>query len=268
MSDQLCEICNNLQKASDDDDYLFRGSFISEIVFKSADRGCEGCKIIRRLCLTNYMHMQPYDDYSMNIWLGTRIRIEILWKGSFMKTIDPFVQHSENQLAQFRSNCDVDPISDSPWPCLPVYSVKKPPPPALDSSCLRIGDWLGECRSFHEHCRDTEEALLPTRVIDVGSALVEPRLHISGETERASYFALSHCWGPSDPKIPRLVTTRANFKHHCVKLPISSLPKTFRDAVEVTRNLGIRFLWIDSLCVIQGDTADWVHEASKMVCFV
>ncbi|RSM05408.1 hypothetical protein CDV31_009560 [Fusarium ambrosium] len=39
------------------------------------------------------------------------------------------------------------------------------------------------------------------------------------------------------------------------------LPRTFRDALNITRPLGIRYLWIDSLCIIQDDPEDWQAEA-------
>ena len=45
---------------------------------------------------------------------------------------------------------------------------------------------------------------------------------------------------------------------------IDELPKTFRDAVMITRDLGIRYLWIDSLCILQDSTEDWEREAAKM----
>lgn len=268
MSGKLCEICNGLQKASDEEDHPLRGAFTASVICDSADGGCEGCQIIKKLCSTAFRRFQ-YDPYcSIKIYLGTRIWIEVLWMDSIHKTIHPFVQQCEFRPALIKSARDIDLSPGSPWSCLPVYSVSKPSPPALDSSCLRIRDWLGECRTTHEHCKDTEIALLPTRVIDVGTACVEPRLYVSGENERASYFALSHCWGPPDPNIRKLVTTRSNLKQHCVEIPLDSLPKTFYDAVKVTRSLGIRFLWIDSLCVIQGDKDDWEKEASKMVCYV
>ncbi|KAF7532425.1 hypothetical protein G7054_g7944 [Neopestalotiopsis clavispora] len=49
------------------------------------------------------------------------------------------------------------------------------------------------------------------------------------------------------------------------EIPWNSLPNTFRDAIEVTRQLGVRYLWIDSLCIIQDDENDWKQESSKMV---
>ena len=42
------------------------------------------------------------------------------------------------------------------------------------------------------------------------------------------------------------------------------LPKTFRQAIKVTRDLGGRFIWIDSLCIIQDSVEDWRKESSAM----
>lgn len=45
---------------------------------------------------------------------------------------------------------------------------------------------------------------------------------------------------------------------------MENFPPTFQDAVLVTRALEIHYLWIDSLCIIQGDAADWAKEAAIM----
>lgn len=42
------------------------------------------------------------------------------------------------------------------------------------------------------------------------------------------------------------------------------MPKTFRDVVQITRELGLRYLWIDSLCIIQDDHEDRVRESARM----
>src|SRR5207248_2982479 len=47
-------------------------------------------------------------------------------------------------------------------------------------------------------------------------------------------------------------------------IPLSDLPPTFRDAIAVTRTLRVRYLWIDSLCIIQDDRDDWAKESPKM----
>jgi hypothetical protein len=74
------------------------------------------------------------------------------------------------------------------------------------------------------------------------------------------YMILSHCWGESQP----LTTTSKTIRQRETNIAFDNLPKTFRDAVTVTRELGIRYLWIDCLCIIQGDKDDWELESSRM----
>ncbi|KAI5459161.1 heterokaryon incompatibility protein-domain-containing protein, partial [Mariannaea sp. PMI_226] len=100
----------------------------------------------------------------------------------------------------------------------------------------------------------------PTRVIDVGSSDgQEPRLYVSSG-EVAPYTTLSYRWGENlDHR-----TVKANFQERLDKLPMSSLPALYQDAITVTRGLGVRYLWIDSLCIIQDDNEDWQREAGTM----
>lgn len=78
--------------------------------------------------------------------------------------------------------------------------------------------------------------------------------------EEAKYIALSHCWG----KKLFIKTTISTLKNRKKQIHWRSLSKTFQDAVTITRRLGIEYLWIDSLCIIQDDKADWVTESAKM----
>jgi hypothetical protein len=48
-------------------------------------------------------------------------------------------------------------------------------------------------------------------------------------------------------------------------IPFESLQKTFKDAVTVTHQLGFRYLWIDSLCIIQDSVADWEQECVNRI---
>ncbi|KAF4502009.1 HET-domain containing protein [Fusarium agapanthi] len=65
--------------------------------------------------------------------------------------------------------------------------------------------------------------------------------------------------------VPMLTTTRTSLHAHISGLFVADLPKTFRDAVSLCRYLGIPYLCIDSLCIIQGDTKDWARESSRML---
>jgi len=125
--------------------------------------------------------------------------------------------------------------------------------------------WLDTCTANHPTCSRQETPPLPTRVVDVGSGTPDDdddvRLHISRPTERSEYVALSYCWGGPQPV---LLTTK-NMSEMARGIPFSHLPQTLQDAIKVTRRLGIRFLWLDALCIVQeGDNTDKVREVNAM----
>jgi hypothetical protein len=92
------------------------------------------------------------------------------------------------------------------------------------------------------------------------SSIVLRELKDSKNDGDGRYVALSHCWGRGQ----NLCTTKATIESHKSGIEISKLPQTFRDAVAVVRGLGLRYLWIDSLCIIQGDVHDWQVESANM----
>lgn len=61
-----------------------------------------------------------------------------------------------------------------------------------------------------------------------------------------------------------MTTTIATFEQRQENIPFADLPKTFQDAIIITRRLGIQYLWIDSLCIIQDSEEDWTKEAARM----
>lgn len=122
-------------------------------------------------------------------------------------------------------------------------------------------DCIRACVHDHEVC-GSGESLLPTRVIEVGNIGDETlRLY---ETQRGivgQYAALSYCWGSEQP----LKTTSANIKDMVSGvLGLSQLPQTIADAVHVTRSLGVQYLWVDALCIIQDSIEDWERESEQM----
>ena len=74
-------------------------------------------------------------------------------------------------------------------------------------------------------------------------------------------MTLSHCWGT----LKCLTLTTLNYKYLETGFKLKELPKTFREVIEITRNLGIRYLWIDALCILQDSHRDWRHEAPMMM---
>jgi hypothetical protein len=120
--------------------------------------------------------------------------------------------------------------------------------------------WFNQCLAEHPLCQ-TRIQNLPTRVLHVGDERQEPHLYETRK-EKAQYAALSHCWG--DLQGVRLTTTRKVLEDRKKSIPINTLPKSFFDAVLLTRALGIEYLWIDSLCIIQDDEDDWARESAHM----
>lgn len=76
----------------------------------------------------------------------------------------------------------------------------------------------------------------------------------------ADYVSLSHCWGKS----PAYKTEILSLLDRRRGMSVVEMPKTFRDAVAITRNLGLQYLWIDSLCIIQDSAVDWARESAQM----
>ncbi|KAF5008603.1 hypothetical protein FDECE_5137 [Fusarium decemcellulare] len=130
-----------------------------------------------------------------------------------------------------------------------------------------IKRWLRLCDENHPGCQvkaisdQRGETLLPTRLINVGKeGDGSVRLCETGHEGSWQYIALSHLWGAG----PHFCTNRGNLDHHRRGIDIGALPATFRDAVMVTRSLGLQYLWIDSICIIQGPDGDFNTEAKRM----
>lgn len=126
-------------------------------------------------------------------------------------------------------------------------------------------EWLRVCDDPKLHnCHPTLRGQLPARVLEVFS-VDSPgvRLHISTPGETSRYIALSHRWG--DPlEYQRFCTLRSNYRQYLDWISFGQLPKTFQDAVTITRALGVPFLWIDSLCIVQDDPEDWEIQSKQM----
>ncbi|KAF2713642.1 HET-domain-containing protein [Pleomassaria siparia CBS 279.74] len=128
---------------------------------------------------------------------------------------------------------------------------------------------IKDCLSQHTSCRHQTPTTLPKRVLDVllDDGAKGVRLHEAyfdkneGRYEFGEYLTLSHCWG-SARGIPK--TTTKTLEAYKNNVPWSTLPPTFQEAVALTRSLGFRWLWIDSLCIVQDDGAEKRDESARM----
>jgi len=131
------------------------------------------------------------------------------------------------------------------------------------NECISLASrWLRGCLSSHLACKRAGTQILPTRVIELGACNEEMKLFVNEKGESAEYAALSHCWGNSHP----ITLTKATLEQMQKNLVLDDSCKTFKDAADVTRRLGIPYLWIDSLCILQDkdDVSDWQEEATRM----
>ncbi|CAG8961290.1 hypothetical protein HYFRA_00013569 [Hymenoscyphus fraxineus] len=134
------------------------------------------------------------------------------------------------------------------------------------SACQELAShWLKDCLQNHQKCnKSNPEKYLPTRLLSVGSkGTSKIQLHVSAANSLQAqhhYATLSHCWG--NINIKKLL--KDELSSMIEGISVDELPKTFQDAIELTRNLEIPFLWIDSLCIIQDSTEDWEQESARM----
>ncbi|KAI1121603.1 HET-domain-containing protein [Nemania abortiva] len=161
--------------------------------------------------------------------------------------------------------------ADATDPCTSWFQIQRSPlsndqlsPPLIS----RLKDLID--KSLLEVPAPAQDgAYYPTRLLDVGSNMcTELRLVILATdpafTKGESYAALSYCWGSEEEAENQLKTTSATIQSHILQIVFGCLPQTVADAVQVCRSLGIRYLWVDALCIIQDNKDDWAREAFEM----
>ncbi|KAF6824864.1 hypothetical protein CPLU01_10630 [Colletotrichum plurivorum] len=121
---------------------------------------------------------------------------------------------------------------------------------------------ISRCSSSHSCNRSSSSGYLPTRVLDISNysrgmiKLVEPG---SGLPDRR-YVAVSYCWGKSNT----FTTTQSTIGDRKRGFSVADMPLTLRDAVAITHDLGLRYVWIDALCIVQDSEEDWLRESARM----
>jgi hypothetical protein len=122
---------------------------------------------------------------------------------------------------------------------------------------------LNKYHHHHHHHHHQQKDYLPLRLLDVQDGVADAvQLVSTSQFEPGStptYCALSHCWGGTvDFKLT------GNELDQMQSLQMNLLPRNFQHAIAITRQLGVCYLWIDSLCIIQDDTGEWEAQSAKM----
>ncbi|CAG9981351.1 unnamed protein product [Clonostachys byssicola] len=298
-----CTLCLGLdiQKLIDYAEVEFSGWYIPKSSFyqhyasiheleKSADGGCDLCALMiyafknSRSDDHRYYAIEDSDLLSaIKEWVETSsIRISI--QASHIYVAKPLeeaqmldmLQISAGEYKETSSDPDESSLQEPPTVFLQLLTPLEHPLKlgrydigrfktdvdlGSDSNVAIAKNWIDTCSNHHQGCPSPDPTSFPTRVIDVGTigdakcSLFIPK---SGFISR--YVALSHCWGGPIEHI-LLKKTLAEFQ---TSIHWDNLEANFQDAVTITRNLGLRYLWIDSLCIIQDDFDDWAVESAKM----
>jgi hypothetical protein len=147
------------------------------------------------------------------------------------------------------------------------YISQRPQYPWINtlSTFQAIREWHQICNA-HAKCNKVLERKditgfnrEPSRLILVGSSNAE-NVKIVSPKSNVRYIALSYCWGGDDS----MRLTRAELDTWQQAIAVSQLPKTLQDAIISTRLLGLDYLWVDRLCIIQDDPADIHQEIAAM----
>ena len=113
---------------------------------------------------------------------------------------------------------------------------------------------------LHELCGNMEERRFPTRILDVGATSGDEIVLRNVPDCWGIYACLSHCWGFK----ASIKTTSGNLISHMQSISWDALPRTYQEAIAFCRELQIRYLWIDALCIVQDDQRDWAQESTRM----
>jgi hypothetical protein len=134
-----------------------------------------------------------------------------------------------------------------------------------------IKDWITNCvdqkDNSHTRCFLSGKKFLPSRLIEIeqSDSGLQLRLVRSQDVDPEhhggiNYTTLSYCWGGNQP-VKLIAKSLASYEQ---EIPWAILPKTLQDAATTTNLLGIRYVWVDSLCIIQDDDDDKSREISQM----
>lgn len=262
----VCELCRSITIAR-----LSTGFFHHDSTdrLEEAAKSCVLCSIISS-CLKKDTEVLPDGNpWDERIWIGAI-------KNSFgqLVGINIFTYDAEGRIRIFAdkgwsSNVVVNMLRTSTH--LPLdstaASIISGRPIKVNARCKEIFDiareWLSDCIANHPECsipvgQPFNEPLLPARVIEIEDEAKVRLIQTKGQ--RGRWIALSYCWG----KDGSAFLTKQNRSSLEDEISWHTLPQTFRDAIKIAQELGVRYLWIDTLCIVQDCREDWSIQCTRM----
>lgn len=139
----------------------------------------------------------------------------------------------------------------------------------IDTRCVaaQIKAWLENCKSLHQSCSGRRESCdkrqHPFRLLFLGDENAPYARLVDANTadSKTEYVTMSHRW---DSSTKATETTRANISDAYQNISLDAYPQHFKEAISLTKRLGFKYMWVDSLCIIQDCRKDWLKQATLM----
>ncbi|KAF2165490.1 hypothetical protein M409DRAFT_24341 [Zasmidium cellare ATCC 36951] len=244
---------------------------------KAASSSCDLCRSIWREFSRQREPAELTDEAlcrgigNEQIYIGT-----LVWDAGLNATPHvAVIQHgppphnSQRQLACFEVCADYGALPSDNSRLLARLQASS----SKDEQCFDLArTWMRNCQNEHVTCGQSGSRglRLPTRLLAVGSDDADSKSDglvrlVQGSDCSGAYTALSYCWGPDRD----LILTHEAEERLRSGIPIDEFPATLRDAICVTRQMDIPYIWIDALCIFQDQERqdskdDWAREAGRM----
>ncbi|KAM0425725.1 hypothetical protein ACHAPT_008972 [Fusarium lateritium] len=136
-----------------------------------------------------------------------------------------------------------------------------------------FGDWAARSQQLYP-MMEKVGSFWPSRLIKIEGSpssrkirlVLRHELETSEDPDKtkAGYAALSYCWGTAKHAAKQAKTLTNTLAQRRSGIPESDLTLLIRDAVTVCQSLGITYLWVDALCILQDSFEDWQVESMAM----
>ncbi|KAM7219628.1 Heterokaryon incompatibility protein (HET) domain containing protein [Rhypophila decipiens] len=220
------------------------------VVSEDPGCGCELCDVVARLAIWSIDLVDPMVDPGVDLMDGVELEYVPMSNLSFgwLNGIVVLRLYTESGLP-------IPPlVKDSP---VPQWSPCHELPPSLQF----IEDRLNDClRNHGPTCNQTKFPDYPTQLLKLGDEPLSPIHLIETQGAQLKYAALSYCWGQAE----FIRTLNSNLVGHTTGIPSSELPTVFSEAISLCHRFEIRYIWIDSLCILQDDEKDWEAGSARM----
>ncbi|KAF4630042.1 hypothetical protein G7Y89_g8111 [Cudoniella acicularis] len=242
----LCNVCEALDLSEDE---VELGEY-SEILAK-ANASCESCKFFTDILASSNRWSDELDKLPGRFVFLNSLRLDVRTP-----------EQVENGHGSWSCDdllfdvCVSENFSGPPDPDVDCRRIIPADP--MDEQCfIQIKSWLEEC-SGHECCAKSKAVPLPKRIIEIpADPEAKPQLILS-EGEIGSYLVASYCSDETE------ISQEGEYRiGHDIGL--QTLPKSFTDAITITRHLGFKYLWIPTICIQQSNPLDVAQETSRFV---